>query len=234
MGFWWFKKRSDQETTEVQTTQVFHDNLRSSFSHIKSDIQVLRDWLSSVNDKDLEKSRKMKELECRLDELGEVIAYMQKSQDRLRETVLRLDSGIQRKSLLSSEIETTSSLKNQKVVPQEEAYYPEDEPVSSTVFETLTETQNLLFLKLGALLRESGQERILFKTLAQEAYPGKEYSAIRSTISEYLDILADFGLVNKTRRGKSSYVQLTKKGRENLSKQKQPLEKKVQKQPKKG
>jgi len=227
MGFWWFKKKSDQEATEVQVAQVFQDNLRSSFSHIKSDIQVLRDWLSSVNDKDLEKSRKMKELECRLDELGEVIAYMQKSQDRLRETVLRLDSGIQKRSLPLPEVETTSSLKNQKTVPKEEAYYPEDETVSSTVFESLTETQNLLFLKLGALLRESGQERILFKTLAQEAYPGKDYGAIRSTISEYLDILAEFGLVNKTRRGKSSYVQLTKKGKEHLSKQKQPAEKKI-------
>lgn len=185
-----------------------------------------------MNDKDIEESRKIAEMECKIDELGEVLTYMQKSQNRLRETILHMDMALQNHSKRPQGPSVSSKMEAVQGSREEGSYDPKADP-KNAVFETLTETQNLLFLRLGALLMESGRDRIPFKTLAQETYPGKDYAAIRSTISEYLGILVDFGLVNKIRKGRNSYVQLTKKGMEHFNKQKQPIEKKATKKPSK-
>ena len=50
--------------------------------------------------------------------------------------------------------------------------------------------------------------------LAQDLYPGKPYDKVRSTVSEYIGILVDAGLLHKMRKGKQTYIATTQKGQD--------------------
>ena len=82
-----------------------------------------------------------------------------------------------------------------------------------TPLDDLTETQKAIFFRLGVFQRESGQEWTALKTLATDLYPGKSYDKVRSTVSEYIGILVDAGLIHKLRKGKQTYLAITEKGK---------------------
>ena len=193
MGFLFFgKKRS--EVKALDHMNQISSNLRHSFIRIKSDIKVVRDWLSFFKTKNEEYETRFKNVESRIDELGQVITYLtQKDQ-----------------------IYEQQGQKAQKP-SKEKPYY--DIGASSlphlaekTLIDDLTETQKIMFFRLGAFQRESGQQWTSLKVLAQDLYPGKSYDKVRSTVSEYIGILVDAGLIHKMRKGKQTYIAITQKG----------------------
>ncbi len=211
---WPFKKKRDEIVISPQVS-ILNDNLRVSFSRIKSDIQIVRDWISSIRDKEFDQDSKIKEIESKLEGLDDVLPYIQRSQMRLREELLE-EIGKLKNQAPSSQYTPLKKEIPELIAPQ---YNPEiqETPInpqittSNDILDTLTETQRIILLRLVTLVKESGQDWVTIKNLAQDLYPNKEYSQIRSTLSEYIGVLVDNNLVKKQRRGKQTYVSLTER-----------------------
>jgi len=215
MPFWLFKKkRTIEPTINVIATSTFEDNLKLSFYRIKSDIQTIRDWLDLLRSKDQENTQKVKEIDQKLDQITDIMAYLQSSQDNFKsETTQRIDRLEQR-------------------ISSKDLYYSDDTSSLKSEVEPLTLTQQSLFVKIALLLKELNQEWISFRLLAQEAYPGKEYRRIRSTLSEYINILIENNLIKSQRKGRITYLALTEKGKKLVKELKQPVTKEVKKKEK--
>jgi|SRR3989344_5354405 len=79
-------------------------------------------------------------------------------------------------------------------------------------WEDLTNIQQTIFLRLGLLQIESNQKRIAMKHLSEELYPDKEYNDVRSMISDYINLLNEYGLVKKSRKGRQIFLTVTERG----------------------
>jgi hypothetical protein len=194
MGFLFFGKKRKQGNNPVEHMNKIADNLKTSFVRVKADIKVVRDWLSFFKTQSEEHEQRFKNVESRIEELSEVVAYM-------------ADRDQNRPQQPQTHQQTT----------KEPQYYEYEKRISpplpqKTILEGLTETQQALFLRIGAFQRESGQDWTPLKSLAQDIYPGKSYDRVRSTISEYVGLLADVGLIRKMRKGKQTYVSITEQG----------------------
>ena len=95
------------------------------------------------------------------------------------------------------------------------------------IISQLTETQQAMFLTLYQLQLQLNTKNISIKSIAKVLYPQKEYDSIRSTISEYLSILANLGLIEKKRIGKQTYVSITETGESTINKLKKKKKVKV-------
>ena len=91
-------------------------------------------------------------------------------------------------------------------------------------FQSLTETQKTIFKTLYLLQKEKGWAWVLLKDIANEIYPTKSYNAVRSTISDYLSILEEIGLVQRKRVSRQSLVSLTENGKEFIKSAQEELE----------
>ncbi len=184
---WFFKKKKEPDFNYQRELAFIQANLHDSFSKIKQDMKIMKDWISHLNDRDNERVKAIDQMGSRVDELGETLSYVNLAQEQMQ---------IAEKSGPSRVIEEL-----------------EDAPVPSfDVLDSLTDTQQAMFQRVGLLLNETGQDWLAIKTLASELYPNKVYDQVRSTTSEYVGILVDSGLLEKRRRGKQTYVSLTKNG----------------------
>lgn len=84
----------------------------------------------------------------------------------------------------------------------------------------LTNLQRSILANLSILKNESGKEFISMKDIAQEIYPNKEYSKIKSLLSAYTDLLVDINLIKKEKKGKETYISLTSKADKHIKKAK--------------
>jgi len=213
MGFLFFgKKRSSEVKEALGHIDTISQNLKNSFSKIKIDMKVIRDWLSYFKTKDKEYENRFKDMESRIDEIGEVITYIHKTTNNLQQTPPK----------------TTSETSKEPPYYQYEKELTPKTP-STHIVEHLTETQKAIFFRLGTFQAETGKEWISIKVLAHDLYPRKSYDKIRSTISEYIGILMDAGLVEKMRKGKQTYIKITPKGQEYFQTSKRPIKKTVPK-----
>jgi len=194
MGFLFFGKKKKQVDNPVEHMNKIADNLKTSFIRVKSDIKVVRDWLSFFKTQSEEHEERFRNIESRVEELSEVVSYLADKEQSRPQT-----------------LQTTQESSKEPQYYEYEKKIPSSQP-QKTVLETLTETQQALFLRIGAFQRESGQEWTPLKALAQDIYPGKSYDKVRSTISEYVGLLVDVGLIRKMRKGKQTYVSITEKG----------------------
>ncbi len=76
--------------------------------------------------------------------------------------------------------------------------------------EEMTEVSQKICYVLAALAQEN-KELVTLKTLAEEMYPGKDYTKIRSTISQYTTELEELGYVQKKKKGRNVYIKSTEK-----------------------
>tara|TARA_Y100000034_G_scaffold122973_1_gene169132 strand:+ start:886 stop:1446 length:561 start_codon:yes stop_codon:yes gene_type:complete len=88
---------------------------------------------------------------------------------------------------------------------------PLEEPKSK-----ITSTQKSILIALYQLEKTIDQA-ISTKSLAKYYYQGRKYSAVRSTLSTYLEALEDNDLIVKRKLGKESYSETTNKGKEMAS-----------------
>jgi len=134
----------------------------------------------------------------------------------LRERVLFLESKL--KDL--SEQEGSKKYIEEKLQKEEKIFEKQELPEKSekkstqllVKWEDLTTIQQNIFLRLGLLQIESSQKRIAMKHLSEELYPEKEYNDVRSMISDYINLLNEYGLVKKTRKGRQIFISITEKG----------------------
>jgi hypothetical protein len=209
MGFLFFGKKKKQADNPVEHMNKIADNLKTSFIRVKADIKVVRDWLSFFKTQAEDHEQRFKNIESRVEELSEVIAYLaDKDQNNTQPTP-----------------KTPQATREPQYYDYEEKITPPQK--QKTILDNLTETQQALFLRIGAFQRESGQEWTPLKTLAQDIYPGKSYDRVRSTISEYVGLLVDVGLIKKMRKGKQTYVSVTEQGKTYFSKNNTKLPKKA-------
>ena len=125
-----------------------------------------------------------------------------------RQDLKKIESRLDEISEVISYISEDKNIAAQKQIKKDD----QPETTSDNLFEDLTETQKSIFLLLTKLTKESGQEWIPIKSLAREGYPNKEYKDVRSTLSEYISILMEYGLVKRKRNGKQSFVSVTNNG----------------------
>jgi len=79
---------------------------------------------------------------------------------------------------------------------------------------SLTFTQKLLLKNIYELKIKYNKDLISSKSLGKYVYPGRRYDSIRTTLSEYINILFESGLVKKERMGRRVIITLTKEGEE--------------------
>jgi predicted transcriptional regulator len=160
--------------------------LKSSFTNIKKDISSHENSLASINTKLTEQEKLIRQL----------IAEIARIQNQNHEVI--------------SSAGYTHSNNDQKVFGER--------PVESTERSvTVLRTPNSLsalhleILKRIMLLQmETGKRCITMREIASEVYPTKEYSRIKSTMSEYIKSLHRSGLVEKVQKEKL-YLSYTEK-----------------------
>lgn len=214
MPFWWFKRGTAVQQvmdTSQNDFQLLNHNLKISFTKVRSDMQALRDWISQMQTNQSFNQQKINQLESRIDEMGEVISYLQTSLRSIREKQ-KLNEYTSETIPPKQPIHPTSFITAEKP-PIPFQPLPKAEPTELKLQEELTETQAVFLLRLAALLKESGQEWIPIKNLASELYPSKDYAAVRSTVSEYLTLLEELGFTKKKRKGKHTFVTLSEQGK---------------------
>jgi hypothetical protein len=89
-----------------------------------------------------------------------------------------------------------------EIAPEEELEFDE--------LEEMTEVSQKICYILAALAQEN-KELVTLKNLAEEMYPGKDYTRIRSTISQYTTELEELGYVQKKKKGRHVYIKSTEK-----------------------
>lgn len=89
---------------------------------------------------------------------------------------------------------------------------PDSDETIESEFPTLTYTQKVIL----AAIYELGQQLnspVSFKSLATFLYPDKKYASVRTTLSEYIDLLSTYDLAKKEKIGRETVTIITKKGK---------------------
>lgn len=184
----WKKRRDDHKA--ILRLEEMNENLKESFSRIRADIEAVKGWLEYFQTKQQENDTKFKDIQERIEEIGEVVSYIGEA-PQIHAEILK---------------EGQSNSSSPELEPKPPAFD------KGRLVEGLTETQRSIFLRVGTLLQESGQQWISIKGLAHELYPDRPYDQVRSTLSEYLSILIESGLIQKKRVGKSTYITISDVG----------------------
>lgn len=204
---WFFKKREEPRPAYSEEIARINTNLKHSFLKIKEDIKTIKAWIEYFENQHKDHKLKFKHLENRLTHLDEMLSYSVLAPKKVERKVREVEEE------LSEEVE--------------EILEQAPHPTYLKLLEDLTETQKTIFYRLALLLRESGQEWITIKNLATDLYPNKPYDQVRSTASEYVNILIESGLLEKRRRGKHTYVAVTEKGKKLVEKTQKEVAQKI-------
>jgi len=192
MVWFWKRKRDDSREVLEKELQSIHYNLQDSFTRIKQDIKIIKDWVSHLNDRDRDRIKDIQSMEQRLDGLNEAVSYSMLAREQESQQVQQRVGQPQQTAFITAEAST--------------------QVIQRNILDDLTDTQRSMFYRAGTLVNEAGQEWVSIKSLATDLYPNKEYDKVRSTTSEYIGVLVDTGLLQKRRKGKQTYIALTNKG----------------------
>ena len=204
---WFSKKREEIDNEYREDLERLNANLKHSFVKIKEDIKAIKEWIEYFEGQHKDHKNKFRHVESRLTQIDETVSYAllapPKQQARL----------IQEEEKLEEEVK--------EILEQAQT------PQYLRLLDDLTETQKTMFYRLSLLLKEAGQEWMTMKALATDLYPNKVYDQVRSTTSEYVNVLMEAGLLEKRRRGKQTYIGITEKGRQVIKKAQQEEPQKV-------
>ncbi len=186
MVFWFFKKRENSDNAKLLHSKI--DNIDKkfhvSFQNVKEDITSMSTWLKEMHQKHNEHDNRFDNYNSRLKDIENKL------------------------SILLSE--------SKKETPKQEKIEEEMLEVESSnneqIISSLTTTDKRLFQIIYQLQKQLGGNSISFKSLASMAYPSKEYAKIRTNVSQYLNTLHKFGLIEKKRVGREAFISLTDLG----------------------
>lgn len=196
-----FSKKSPNEGLE-QKLSAIDRNIADSFNAVKEDFRSIRKWIEHFDENNKKHDSDLYELKGEIRYLRSTLRDVRDQQEshstRLQESPPRLSEAHQQKRqpIVEDIVEEAEEI---------------DEPVRVDM-DQFTDTQKAIFSRLGIIQKESSQSWIPLKHLAHEVYPEKEYNDVRSTLSEYMGLLADAGLIKRTRKGKQTFVSVSDKG----------------------
>jgi len=195
MVFWFFKKKKEDISDTVKTIQ---SSLKSSFVNVKQDMHNISNWINVLAEKDEEQDKQISHLTRRIISLE---AKLEKVVDDLEEEEILEEPAVEKIRETPRRISGILSS-----------------------FQSLTDTQRTIFKTLYLLQKEKSWAWVLLKDIANEIYPTKSYNAVRSTISDYLSILEEIGLVQRKRISRQSIVSLTDTGKEFIKSAQEEIE----------
>lgn len=201
--FGWFKKKGNDAEAHKKIDKL-HNSVADSFKNLKRDMDSINSWLNNFKDSEEMQNQKLENIEKHLSHILKKIEHHEQAINSHAVSIESLNPG-------NPEFDEAEEL--------EEA--PEPIEISKIIGKVdprhmvagLTDTQKLMFIRILSLQCEFGGW-VPLKSLAEELYPDKQYSDVRSTISEYLTLLSEWGVVTKKRTGKQSFVSVTEKGQE--------------------
>ena len=145
-------------------------------------------------------------------DISAISSHIIKHSDHIKDIHKRLDYIEQNISILHNKIESDLGMDS------DEEFITNNK---EKIVDNLTTVQRTILLRLANLQIESEEPWISTKNLTEDIYPEKEYNQIRPMMSDYLNILLDFGLINKVRKRRQTYISLSKKALYFISKNKQ-------------
>ncbi|MFH1210044.1 MAG: helix-turn-helix domain-containing protein [archaeon] len=190
MVFWFFKKRDD-------SSEDINAKLHSSFSNIKKDMVGISEWISHFKTKHNNHDQNYEFLSKEINTLKEDVKYL--------------------KALIVSQYQNQQKIEQTKQEEPKINYNLEEEKIhlpKEKILQSLTLTQVELLKSLARIQYEHDLDSVSLRDIKEEYYPSKNYNEVRTTISQYLDILLELGLVTKKRKGRQIYTSLTEKGKQ--------------------
>lgn len=197
--FDWFRKKGVDHEAHKKIDKL-HNSVSDSFKNLKRDMDSINSWMNNFKDSHDDYSARLETIEK---QLLHVMRKIEHHEQTINSHAISIES-------LNPEFDETEDLEE---APEPMEIQTSTDPKHMIV--GLTDTQKHMFVMLIKLRGEFGGW-VPLKSLAEELYPGKNYSDVRSTISEYLTLLSEWGLVEKKRIGKQSFVGVTEKGKEVL------------------
>jgi len=188
-----FLKKDVLSTHNHHRLNKLESSLKNSFFNIKKDVFKITTSIVHHENNVATHNSHLNSLKERLDKMESLLFEVQKS----------LAQGSQISKNYTPKGETKSQIGEKQEIHL---------PGASSVLDQLTPVQQNILFRLGTLHVESNTSWVLVKSLIEDLYPDKEYHAVRSMVSEYLDILVGYGLIKKIRKGKSLYSRLTERG----------------------
>lgn len=186
----------------------FKEELNSHFDKLHLNLSKaflnIKDDISNIHKHLGEKSSKIYEIEKRLIAIEYKLGYS-------------LEHGMGKERIVQIAQRTEVELEDEDL-----------DEISLIEHSGLTETQKIILTAIYELEKQHNSP-ISFKSLAAFLYPGKNYSSVRTTISDYLDILATYGFVKKEKVKRETITVTTSKGKKlakEIIKQKSLKEKK--------
>jgi len=180
--FKFFRKTSGDDKLK-ETVEAMQKSLKVSFENIKKDFSTIDKHNKVFHEKHEKHEKKHEEHDTRLQQFNQ--------------RLLALENAISQFN--------TKSIDN---IGHTEVYVEEELEYDS--LQELTEVSQKICYILAALAQEN-KELVTLKNLADEMYPGKDYSRIRSTISQYTTELEELGYVQKKKKGRHVYIKSTEK-----------------------
>jgi len=180
---WFFFKGKEKQNKEIE-------EIKNSVDYFKKEFKKVAEWIKHLDESKEESNEKIKEL------------YLD-----LRNFKKRIGS-LERQALFSGEKEVLPPQPQATLASQEQLIIEKD--FKNKIWEALTDKQQEICWKIAALNKENG-DWISIKFLASELYPQKHYSKVRSTLSQYVTVLEDMGYVQRTRKGRETYIMSTQK-----------------------
>src|SRR3989344_2107729 len=182
-----FSKSRTEDSLDRKISGI-NENISSSFKKVKEDFQSIGKW----------------------------IQHFEKSDQKQEDELLNLKSEIRYLRALLKErhpvVENVREIVKKEPVIEDVVAEDFEESNSTNPLEHFTDTQKAIFSRLGVIQKEGSQSWIPLKQIAQEIYPDTQYDDVRSTISEYMGLLSDAGLVKRVRKGKQTFVSISEKG----------------------
>ena len=161
----------------------WNDSVKSSFTNIRNDMSHISKW----------------------------ITHFQKRDDHHTENFNKI---LERLALIESKLEKGEEIEISE--SSEDSIYESSFNLSKNETEKwddLTDVQQNLAWLILRLNKEDPDIWFTTRQLGEEFYPNKDYSKVRSTLVHYLNILEDFGFIERKR---SSNQSLIKSKKENL------------------
>ncbi len=182
-----FSKQQKDDSLDAKISSI-NENISTSFKKVKEDIQSIGKWIHHFEKADQKQEDELSNLKSEIRYLRALIKERQPVVENVRE-IVKKEPVIE--DVVTEDFEETNSI---------------------NPLDHFTDTQKAIFSRLGVIQKEGSQSWIPLKQIAQEIYPDKQYDDVRSTISEYMGLLSDAGLVKRVRKGKQTFVSISEKG----------------------
>ena len=185
--FGWFKK-------EGRRVEELESSIKNSFQNMRSDMSQVSQWITHFKTKHEDHTKKIGDLHSRLAVLEDLLAakgaVLGNQDQKVRVLGVEEDDEEEENNPIGTEVENSSSSPTQ------------------TQWEELTPTLRIVCKKLDGLKKESPRGWVSMKAITREMYPTKDYSDMRSTISQFISTLEVHGFVERKRVGKQAFVHL--------------------------